>query len=775
MSSTDHLPETPTDTHPRLLASLTMDSDGMLHGFVVDPECLTLRFAIDVVADGYPIALLRAQDYVADLESGDGCYGFTLHLSHDVRVRTRRFEIRLSNTGHLAAAMACADAGVPISGFRGRIGQVRWSSGLKLTGWLPGDRDSPMPHVKALIEGQRVAATACRGWTQVAEGGAFRIARSFEMVLPREFADGRVHSVDVFTEDGDELAGSPCSVFALADGFESVIDGYAQLESERIRARLADGLLPQSVPFLDFPSWSARFAIAPPDVLSDCRVAILIVGQQGLEATLSSLDTQRQICWSVAVLPAAASPVSFDPEHLRTFLTEDAADCELIIATVSGTQFRPDALAHLAAAARRFPQACALYGDIVVDEEGRGRPVGFPAFDEELFLEQGYCGLCFAVRPRDVVPERTSLFALFPDVDPSGGEQSRSPVHVPLVLSSVPYWSPASLREALAEATTARLARRNISAAVSSRNAAHALSMRVYRRPALRTVSVLIAVNNNGDDLRRTIDALARTAGDPAIDVVLADNDSSDPSTLSLLSTFAGQGGTVLRHRGWFNEPHLLNLAAAAARGDELLFLRAGLVSAEASWRDELLSRSSEDDVGAVGALVAWPGGIVREAGYVLGPRLSVSRAFTDCHLDDEGYAGWLATAHQVSAVSAACMMVSRHRFVSLGGFDAVRFSTTYHDVDLCLRLRAAGCRIVFTPDARFSQSGANEVRVEDTQLAAVRVREIQTLRDRWQLAPGFDPFYSPWIAMDGAPYAGLAWPPASVVPRQPSLQKSRT
>ncbi len=745
-----------------------LDADGALRGFVLDPEVPDRRFVVEILADGLPVALVRSIEYRAGLAAGDGCHGFAVRLGGAVLAGTERVEARLANAAEPFGRLLGPFQVAPTVGPPPGPGAVRWSGGLTLAGWRAGDGPEP-PMVKALVDGREVARTACRGWVEVADGGAMRVARGFVLRLPRRFADGHVQTVEVLAEDGTPLEGSPLLAFALADGFADVVDRFAEIESERARARFADGLLPQAMPFSAFEPWRDRFPPRPAPPGAEERFVVIVVGEGGLDATLASLEGQRGCDWRVAVLPSAGSAVSFAPPALRELLRTEAGDCDLFVATVAGTVFRPDALALIASAARRFPSAAALYGDLGPGQGADG-PIGFPAFDEELFLEQGYSGLCFAMRPataRSAHPDTDSLFALFPFPDPGSlAPGPETPVHLPAVLCDLPRLTGDRVRSCLAAATARRLTSVGIDAEVVERSSP-VPAVRVRRRPPASAVSILVATRDDGAALAATLESVMATCGTVELDVVIADGGSRDPGTLSSLAEVRRAGMRVLDMDGWSSTARRLDAAARAARCDHILFLEAGIVAREAGWLGEMLSRAAAPRCGAVGALIASPRGVVRHAGFVLGPRFSAVDRFGGSHVSETGHAGWLDVAQEVSAVSAACMLARRRDFEEVGGFDVRTFPTSSFDVDHCLRLRAAGLRVLFTPDATLECAG--ETIAERTVVAPPSLdRQRAALAERWRLVPGCDPFYSPWMAMDGPTHSGLAWPPPPYEARQP-------
>ena len=106
-------------------------------------------------------------------------------------------------------------------------------------------------------------------------------------------------------------------------------------------------------------------------------------------------------------------------------------------------------------------------------------------------------------------------------------------------------------------------------------------------------------------------------------------------------------------------------------------------------WLDEMLSRIAQRDVGAVGAQLIWPSGVVQHGGIVLGSSFAAAHAFSDRIDTDVGYGDLLRVAHECSAVTAACLVTRRRDFLEVGGMDEVRFPVNFSDVDYCLNLRA--------------------------------------------------------------------------------------
>jgi GT2 family glycosyltransferase len=215
----------------------------------------------------------------------------------------------------------------------------------------------------------------------------------------------------------------------------------------------------------------------------------------------------------------------------------------------------------------------------------------------------------------------------------------------------------------------------------------------------------------------------------------------------------------------------LNNVAVGAARGDHLCLLNNDIQALDESWLGEMLSRIEEPDVGAVGAMLIWPSSVVQHGGVVLGPSFAAAHAFNDRIDNDPGYGDLLRVAHGCSAVTAACMLLRKDDYRAVGGMDAIRFPINFNDVDLCLKLRAAGKRIVFTPHARLRHIESASRGSDDRPDRVARFRrELTNLRSRWGEALMADPYYNPLLSLDPVPFSALAWPPRAMEPRVATL-----
>jgi GT2 family glycosyltransferase len=211
-------------------------------------------------------------------------------------------------------------------------------------------------------------------------------------------------------------------------------------------------------------------------------------------------------------------------------------------------------------------------------------------------------------------------------------------------------------------------------------------------------VSIIIPTRDRWDLLRQCIESIETTTDHPRYEIIVLDNDSVERGTLEYLET-VGRKHRVLRSPGPFNFATINNLGAEHAIGDHLLFLNNDVRVAGPDWLGAMLEHSQRPEVGAVGAKLLYPDGRTQHAGLVLGVGAPAIHAFRRQASDEPGDHGLRDVVRDCSAVTGACIMVRRRLFEEIGRFDT-RFRVAYGDLDLCLRLRARGHLVVYTPFA---------------------------------------------------------------------------
>ena len=263
-------------------------------------------------------------------------------------------------------------------------------------------------------------------------------------------------------------------------------------------------------------------------------------------------------------------------------------------------------------------------------------------------------------------------------------------------------------------------------------------------------VSIIIACKDELTVLQRCIESLLAKTAYSHYELLLVDNGSQNPETLTWLTAMAQLGSDslrVLEYPVQDNAAGLRNFAAQLARGQYLLMLSPYTVITHADWLDALLNHAQRPEVGVVGGKLFNPDGRVQHAGVILGLQGPAGVPFYGEPLQAAGYMHRLQVAHNLSAVSADCLMVRKALFDSVGGLDEQGLAQSLNEVDLCLRVRQSGHLIVWTPHALMAV-GARPVALKDTAKKALDAQEQQVFYQRWLSIVARDPAYNPNLTL---------------------------
>ena len=196
-----------------------------------------------------------------------------------------------------------------------------------------------------------------------------------------------------------------------------------------------------------------------------------------------------------------------------------------------------------------------------------------------------------------------------------------------------------------------------------------------------------------------------------------------------------------------FNYSHLVNLALPRIDTPLVLHLNNDVNALERGWLEEMATWFMQPDVGAVGAQLVYPDKTLNHTGIIIGPHGGLADTPFAKVPPGDVPVEWHAVAREVSAVTGACLMTRTALYRELGGFDETHFGVAYNDVDYCLRVRGAGHRIIYTPQAKLMHWGSATRGVTfDEQEHVAFVRRY----------PGYrDPYVSPQLELTGGRLAG--------------------
>ena len=263
---------------------------------------------------------------------------------------------------------------------------------------------------------------------------------------------------------------------------------------------------------------------------------------------------------------------------------------------------------------------------------------------------------------------------------------------------------------------------------------------------------MIVPTRDRGRLLEACLTSLRTRTRYPDVEVVVVDHETTERRARRLIDGLADDpDAVVVSFTGPFNFAAMCNRAAEAASGDVLVLLNNDTEVVAGDWLDELVGQLARPEVGVVGALLLFGDGTIQHAG--VHPRVGGLMGHGHKHRpgDDPGYHGRLTVAHEVAAVTGACLGTTRALWDRLGGLDEEHLAVAYNDIDLCLKARAAGLRVMLAPHAVLHHHESVSRGYDDDPTRRARLAaEVATMEERWGNNLYADPAYSPNLRLDG-------------------------
>lgn len=269
-------------------------------------------------------------------------------------------------------------------------------------------------------------------------------------------------------------------------------------------------------------------------------------------------------------------------------------------------------------------------------------------------------------------------------------------------------------------------------------------------------VSIIIPTRDQLAALQRCIESLFEHEPGAAFEIILVSHRCDDPAASAFIQALPAAIPGRLRVTqvdAEFNFAELCNAGAALAQGDFLLFMNDDVAALHPGWLFELLRPLACPQVGISAPRLVFPDGRLQHAGMVLGLNGAADFPFVGSPMDDPGYLGLLTYTREVSAVTAACMLVRRTLFKQLNGFDTA-FALVYADVDFCIRATQTGHTCIWTPHATLMHEAGRTLKAAfATPDAAARAQarfdnDKHLLLKQWLPVLAHDPYHHPRLSL---------------------------
>lgn len=508
------------------------------------------------------------------------------------------------------------------------------------------------------------------------------------------------------------------------------------------------------------PFWAIHLHV-PSGGASRARDAIISVLQQSLPnwhlfVTMHDNATQAWPDFSdprIAIIPGQ-------------FESSAAALTALLVET-SATYFIPlDHSRTLAPGALEAYQAAIsgctrphpiLYAD--QDERGasgqRTNPWFKPQWDLNLFLSQDYLSAACAI-PLNAMRQNNAIDPLTPDCDLAfsilvhllvGSDDPPAIVHVPYICVTCPadsWKQPGKTRIQIIRALLGRaLASRRLGQVVGVEKGPFG-TLSIRHAQSSCSVSIIVPTRDKVELLRTCLSGVLTNTDYPNFEVIVIDNGSVEPETFDYFREVSLDPRIrVLEWPQAYNYSAINNFAVTKASGAYLCLLNNDTEIVSADWLDEMMRQAVRPGVGAVGARLLYPDRSIQHAGVVVGMGNAAGHAHRFLPEGDAGYFAQAYVSRGATAVTAACLVVSKQAFETVGGLDEVGLKIAYNDIDFCLKLRAQGLVNIYEPRAVLihHESKSRGLDFSPENLARY-MSELRLFQGRWKTIGFADPMH---------------------------------
>lgn len=423
----------------------------------------------------------------------------------------------------------------------------------------------------------------------------------------------------------------------------------------------------------------------------------------------------------------------------------------------------PHALAEVALEIARRPDAELIYSDEdkLGPDDARTDPFFKPDFSRELFRAQNYLNHLTVHRTKNIravggwhtefdgSQDYDLNLRIFEKIEPS---QIR---HIPKILY---HWR-ASIDSTASKTQAKEYAYANGMKALGEHVARCGLDATVAAAPGVPyfrlqhalpdpppLVSLIIPTKDGAKFLRRCIGSIRDRTKYANYEIVVVDNGSRDPETVDYLREIEKiEGARVLRYDRPFNFSAINNFAVAEAKGSIIGLINDDIEVISPDWLKEMVSWAAQPDIGCVGAKLIYANETIQHAGVILGIGGVAGHSHKYFPRSSNGYFSRLKLVQNLSAVTAACLLVRKEVYWEVGGFTE-ELAVAFNDVDFCLKVRAAGYLNVWTPYAELYHFESASRGAEDNPEKVRRFQsEINYMQRHWELHD--DPYYSPHLS----------------------------
>lgn len=259
---------------------------------------------------------------------------------------------------------------------------------------------------------------------------------------------------------------------------------------------------------------------------------------------------------------------------------------------------------------------------------------------------------------------------------------------------------------------------------------------RIHYQVKTPKITLVIPNRDHHEDLKRCLNSVLNLSTYSNFDIKIIENNSQEQAIFDYYEALSSEPKVkvLIADIEEFNYSYLNNFAIQHSDSEYMILLNNDIEVITPNWIEEMLMFAQRPDVGAVGAKLLYKEDSIQHCGLVIGLDGGLANNYgVKKGADELGYMHSLVLPQNYSAVTAACLMVSRENYLAVGGLDEVDYKVALNDVDFCLKLREMGLYNVWTPYARLYHLESATRGSDELGINKIRYKnEIARLKSKW-------------------------------------------
>lgn len=490
---------------------------------------------------------------------------------------------------------------------------------------------------------------------------------------------------------------------------------------------------------------------------------------KSIESVLSQSFSQWRLYICVSEILSQELQRFVQPDDRLIYQTKKQVKPDLnshVIILQAGDLLAPDALRVFSAGidSDHNRAECILYSDHdVLDSKGyRVRPQFKPDWNPDFFLSRDYIGPACAI-PASLWQQQYSkpnwwqqsgyVLLLEAMLEQKKPLSSLPVVHLPYVLLHQFVKSKSAYDNETTKVIQALIKRlaeteNNSVLNVYSDRDNNVFKLQYAISKPCPLVSLLIPTRDALQITRNCVESILEKTDYPNYEIIILDNQSCEAETLEWFELIASHTRVrILPYDHPFNYSAINNFGVREARGELIGLVNNDTEVINGNWLTEMVQHAARPEIGCVGAKLYYFDDTIQHAGVIMGLWGLAGHSHKNYLKDAKGYMNRLVAVQNLSAVTAACLVIKKELFVQIQGLDEHNLVVAFNDVDLCLKVQQAGYRNLWTPYAELYHYESKSRGKEDTPEKQLREKsEIDFMRSKWPEQTRQDPYYSPHL-----------------------------